>query len=135
MLDEGVVAAPEDIDLCMIIGAGWPFHLGGITPVPGPHRHRREGHRLPFPPGLTGVPGWFSRPGTSVAACTGASLAQVAYFCTRSPTAGSAASTCLAALPRTARYVLMITGRWETSAMPSVIESNASDTSPARLAR
>jgi 3-hydroxyacyl-CoA dehydrogenase/enoyl-CoA hydratase/carnithine racemase len=32
MLDEGVVAAVEDIDLCMILGAGWPFHLGGITP-------------------------------------------------------------------------------------------------------
>jgi 3-hydroxyacyl-CoA dehydrogenase/enoyl-CoA hydratase/carnithine racemase len=32
MLDEGIVAAPEDIDLCMILGAGWPFHLGGITP-------------------------------------------------------------------------------------------------------
>jgi 3-hydroxyacyl-CoA dehydrogenase len=32
MLDEGVVAQPEDIDLCMIMGAGWPFHLGGITP-------------------------------------------------------------------------------------------------------
>jgi 3-hydroxyacyl-CoA dehydrogenase/enoyl-CoA hydratase/carnithine racemase len=32
MLDEGVVQAPEDIDLCMILGAGWPFHLGGITP-------------------------------------------------------------------------------------------------------
>ncbi|HEY1699987.1 MAG TPA: 3-hydroxyacyl-CoA dehydrogenase NAD-binding domain-containing protein [Trebonia sp.] len=32
MLDEGVVAAPEDIDQCMILGAGWPFHLGGITP-------------------------------------------------------------------------------------------------------
>ena len=32
MLDEGVVAAPEDIDLCMILGAGWPFQLGGITP-------------------------------------------------------------------------------------------------------
>jgi 3-hydroxyacyl-CoA dehydrogenase/enoyl-CoA hydratase/carnithine racemase len=32
MLDEGVVADPEDIDLCMILGAGWPFHLGGITP-------------------------------------------------------------------------------------------------------
>ncbi|HEY2520133.1 MAG TPA: 3-hydroxyacyl-CoA dehydrogenase NAD-binding domain-containing protein [Streptosporangiaceae bacterium] len=32
MLDDGVVAAPEDIDLCMIMGAGWPFHLGGITP-------------------------------------------------------------------------------------------------------
>jgi len=32
MLGEGLVAAPEDIDLCMILGAGWPFHLGGITP-------------------------------------------------------------------------------------------------------
>ena len=32
MLDEGVVAAPEDIDLCMLLGAGWPFALGGLTP-------------------------------------------------------------------------------------------------------
>ena len=32
MLDDGVVAEPQDIDLCMIMGAGWPFHLGGITP-------------------------------------------------------------------------------------------------------
>ncbi|MDP5225879.1 MULTISPECIES: 3-hydroxyacyl-CoA dehydrogenase NAD-binding domain-containing protein [Arthrobacter] len=32
MLAEGVVAAPEDIDLCMILGAGWPMFLGGITP-------------------------------------------------------------------------------------------------------
>ena len=32
MLDEGVVAGPQDIDLCLILGAGWPFHLGGITP-------------------------------------------------------------------------------------------------------
>jgi 3-hydroxyacyl-CoA dehydrogenase/enoyl-CoA hydratase/carnithine racemase len=32
MLSEEVVAAPMDIDLCMILGAGWPFHLGGITP-------------------------------------------------------------------------------------------------------
>ncbi len=32
MLAEGVVAAPPDLDLCMILGAGWPFHLGGITP-------------------------------------------------------------------------------------------------------
>lgn len=32
MLDEGVVAGPEDIDLCVILGAGWPMHLGGITP-------------------------------------------------------------------------------------------------------
>ncbi|MGK5678528.1 3-hydroxyacyl-CoA dehydrogenase NAD-binding domain-containing protein [Actinoplanes sp. URMC 104] len=32
MLDEGVVAEPQDIDLCMILGAGYPFHLGGVTP-------------------------------------------------------------------------------------------------------
>jgi 3-hydroxyacyl-CoA dehydrogenase/enoyl-CoA hydratase/carnithine racemase len=32
MLNEDVVAGPEDIDLCMILGAGWPMHLGGITP-------------------------------------------------------------------------------------------------------
>lgn len=32
MLDEGVVAAAEDIDLCMILGAGWPFQAGGATP-------------------------------------------------------------------------------------------------------
>ncbi|MCU7725849.1 3-hydroxyacyl-CoA dehydrogenase NAD-binding domain-containing protein [Actinoplanes sp. KI2] len=32
MLDEGVVAEAQDIDLCMVLGAGWPFHLGGVTP-------------------------------------------------------------------------------------------------------
>jgi 3-hydroxyacyl-CoA dehydrogenase len=32
LLDEGVVAAAEDIDLCMLVGAGWPFWLGGLTP-------------------------------------------------------------------------------------------------------
>lgn len=32
MLDEGVVAEAEDIDLCMLLGAGWPFWLGGLTP-------------------------------------------------------------------------------------------------------
>ena len=32
LLDDGVVAAAEDVDLCMIAGAGWPLHMGGITP-------------------------------------------------------------------------------------------------------
>ncbi len=32
MLDEGVVAEAQDVDLCLLLGAGWPFHLGGITP-------------------------------------------------------------------------------------------------------
>lgn len=33
MLDEGVVAGPEQIDLCMILGANYPFHAGGLTPL------------------------------------------------------------------------------------------------------
>ena len=32
MLDEGVVATPAEIDLCLLLGAGWPMHLGGILP-------------------------------------------------------------------------------------------------------
>ena len=32
MLDEGVVATPAEIDLCMLLGAGWPMLLGGILP-------------------------------------------------------------------------------------------------------
>ncbi|MFC5790640.1 3-hydroxyacyl-CoA dehydrogenase [Agromyces tardus] len=32
MLDDQVVAAAEDIDLCMILGAGFPFQMGGLTP-------------------------------------------------------------------------------------------------------
>ena len=31
LLDEGVVAAAADIDACLILGAGYPFFLGGIT--------------------------------------------------------------------------------------------------------
>lgn len=32
MLEDRVVAAAEDIDLCLILGAGWPFQMGGVTP-------------------------------------------------------------------------------------------------------
>lgn len=32
MLDEGVVSTPAEIDICMLLGAGWPMHLGGILP-------------------------------------------------------------------------------------------------------
>ena len=32
MLDEGVIATAAEIDLCMILGTGWPLHLGGILP-------------------------------------------------------------------------------------------------------
>jgi 3-hydroxyacyl-CoA dehydrogenase len=33
MLDEGVVAAPMDIDLALITGAGFAFWNGGLTPL------------------------------------------------------------------------------------------------------
>jgi 3-hydroxyacyl-CoA dehydrogenase len=32
LLDDGVVAAAADVDTCLLLGAGWPFWLGGITP-------------------------------------------------------------------------------------------------------
>jgi 3-hydroxyacyl-CoA dehydrogenase len=31
MLDEGVVESTKDIDTALLLGAGWPFFLGGIT--------------------------------------------------------------------------------------------------------
>ena len=31
MIEDGVVGAPEEIDICMIFGAGYPFYMGGIT--------------------------------------------------------------------------------------------------------
>jgi 3-hydroxyacyl-CoA dehydrogenase/enoyl-CoA hydratase/carnithine racemase len=33
MLDESVVEGPEQVDLCMILGANFPFHTGGLTPL------------------------------------------------------------------------------------------------------
>ena len=32
MLEDGVVASPADIDLCLLLGGGWGFWNGGITP-------------------------------------------------------------------------------------------------------
>ena len=32
LLDEGVVEAREDVDTCLLLGAGWPFFMGGATP-------------------------------------------------------------------------------------------------------
>ena len=57
MLAEGVVAAPMDVDLCLILGAGWPFHLGGITPYLDREgfSERVVGRRF-LPPGVASVP-------------------------------------------------------------------------------
>ncbi|RKT53460.1 3-hydroxyacyl-CoA dehydrogenase NAD-binding domain-containing protein [Saccharothrix australiensis] len=57
MLDEGVVAEAQDIDLCMILGAGWPFWLGGITPYLDRSgvAEKVTGRRF-LPPGVASVP-------------------------------------------------------------------------------
>ncbi|HEX3198983.1 MAG TPA: 3-hydroxyacyl-CoA dehydrogenase NAD-binding domain-containing protein [Propionibacteriaceae bacterium] len=57
MLEEDVVAAPMDVDLCLILGAGWPFHLGGITAYLDREgvSERVVGHRF-LPPGMASVP-------------------------------------------------------------------------------
>jgi 3-hydroxyacyl-CoA dehydrogenase len=57
MLDDHVVAAPQDIDLCMLLGAGWPFHLGGITPYLDRTgtSERVTGSRF-LPPGVASLP-------------------------------------------------------------------------------
>jgi 3-hydroxyacyl-CoA dehydrogenase/enoyl-CoA hydratase/carnithine racemase len=57
MLDDGVVAEAQDLDLCMILGAGWPFHLGGITPYldRSGAAERATGRRF-LPRGLASVP-------------------------------------------------------------------------------
>jgi 3-hydroxyacyl-CoA dehydrogenase/enoyl-CoA hydratase/carnithine racemase len=57
LLDEGVVAEPQDVDLCLLLGAGWPFHLGGITPYLDRTgvSERATGRRF-LPPGVASLP-------------------------------------------------------------------------------
>ncbi|QMU72084.1 3-hydroxyacyl-CoA dehydrogenase NAD-binding domain-containing protein [Streptacidiphilus sp. P02-A3a] len=57
MLDEGVVAEAQDVDLCLITGAGWPFHLGGITPYLDRSGVSQRVNGKPFlAPGVASVP-------------------------------------------------------------------------------
>jgi 3-hydroxyacyl-CoA dehydrogenase len=57
MLDENVVEDVKDIDLSMLLGAGWPFHLGGITPYLDREgvSERVTGARF-LPPGVASLP-------------------------------------------------------------------------------
>ncbi len=57
ILDEGIVADAQDIDLAMITGAGWPFWLGGITPYLDRSgvSERATGRRF-APPGVATLP-------------------------------------------------------------------------------
>jgi 3-hydroxyacyl-CoA dehydrogenase len=56
MLDEGVAGEPQDIDLCMITGAGFPMWDGGITPYLDRcgASERVTGERF-LPPGVASV--------------------------------------------------------------------------------
>ncbi|WP_199431708.1 3-hydroxyacyl-CoA dehydrogenase NAD-binding domain-containing protein [Qaidamihabitans albus] len=57
MLDEGVVSEAQDIDLCLILGAGWPFWLGGITPYLDRSGVSEKVNGKPFlAPGVASVP-------------------------------------------------------------------------------
>jgi 3-hydroxyacyl-CoA dehydrogenase len=57
LLADEVVATPMDVDLCLILGGGWPFHLGGITPYLDREgiSQRVVGRRF-LPPGVASVP-------------------------------------------------------------------------------
>jgi 3-hydroxyacyl-CoA dehydrogenase len=57
MLDEGVVAAPMDIDLAMITGAGFTFWNGGLTPLLDRTGVSQKVNGRPFlPPGVASLP-------------------------------------------------------------------------------
>jgi 3-hydroxyacyl-CoA dehydrogenase/enoyl-CoA hydratase/carnithine racemase len=57
LLDEGVVPSAEQVDLAMLLGAGWPAHLGGICPYLDREgwSERVLGRRL-LPPGVADLP-------------------------------------------------------------------------------
>lgn len=57
ILDDEVVAAPQDVDLALILGGGWPFHLGGITPYLDRSGVAEQvtGHRF-LPKGVASLP-------------------------------------------------------------------------------
>lgn len=57
MLADGVVAEAQDIDLCLLLGAGWPFWLGGITPYLDRAGVSERVNGKPFlAPGVASVP-------------------------------------------------------------------------------
>ena len=57
MLDEGVVSTAAELDLCMLMGAGWPLHLGGILPYLDREgiSESASGSRF-HPPGIASLP-------------------------------------------------------------------------------
>ena len=57
MLAEGIVGTPTDVDRCLLLGAGWPTHLGGLTPYLDRVGASAQAHGEPFlPPGVASRP-------------------------------------------------------------------------------
>jgi hypothetical protein len=58
LLAEGVVDDVRDVDLCLLTGAGFPGHLGGITPYldRAGISERLSGQRF-LPAGVASLPG------------------------------------------------------------------------------
>ena len=54
LLADGVVADVQDVDLCLLTGAGFPFHLGGIAPYLD--RTGLSGIERLLPPGVASLP-------------------------------------------------------------------------------
>lgn len=58
LLADGVVGEAQDVDLAMILGAGWPGHLGGITPyLDRTGASERVNGRRFHPLGVASLPG------------------------------------------------------------------------------
>jgi len=57
LLEDGVVADVRDVDLAMVLGAGWPLHNGGIAPYLDRTGTSEAvtGHRF-LPPGVASLP-------------------------------------------------------------------------------
>jgi 3-hydroxyacyl-CoA dehydrogenase/enoyl-CoA hydratase/carnithine racemase len=47
LLEEGVVASPKDVDTALILGAGFPFFMGGLTPYLREAGYSYEPSKLP----------------------------------------------------------------------------------------
>ena len=63
MLADGTVATPADIDTCMMLGANYPQHTGGLTPLLDRSGASRAATGAPFHPhGVTSVTSVTARP-------------------------------------------------------------------------
>ena len=72
LLEDGVVAGPEDVDVAMVLGAGWPLHNGGLTPYLDRDGDVGGGARPAVPRAGRGEPAAVARSAVSAARRRGA---------------------------------------------------------------